>query len=347
MTATRALNETADESEESGTDSREPAGTPGKTPGTVRRHSSWGEKYALPIAWGVLIIVFSLVVPETFLTMGNLSNIVGSQSVLFMLALAALLVCQAGDIDLSLGGIGGIGAILVATLNVNHGVPILLACAIALVVGALCGAFNAIFVVGFKTEPLITTLGTGTFFAGIVFWIANSTTIVGVDQVLSLWTYHTRIAGIPLQFYYCLIVMFIIWYIATYTPLGVRTLFVGQSREVAALSGINVAKVRLSSFVLAGVVAAFAGILYVGTTSSAGPTSVEAFLLPAYAAVFLGATAIHPGRFNAIGTGVAALFLATGVAGLQLLGAQDYVQQLFYGGALVLAVAVARYMRKG
>jgi ribose transport system permease protein len=126
----------------------------------------------------------------------------------------------------------------------------------------------------------------------------------------------------------------------------VRALFVGQSRDVAALSGIKSDRIRWGAFVLAGVVAALAGILYVGTTGSAGPASVGSFLLPAYAAIFLGATTIQPGRFNALGTGVAVLFLATGVAGLQLLGAQDYAQQLFYGGALVLAVTLSRYLRR-
>ncbi|SFL44122.1 ABC transporter permease [Geodermatophilus ruber] len=312
--------------------------------GSVR--GRWGEKAALPVAWLVLFVVFAALAPGTFLSMGNISNILGSQSILFMLALAALLPSRSGDLDLSLGSIGGLAAILVAVLNVNHGVPIALACLIAVVVGALCGAFNGLVVVKFKTEPFIMTLGTGTLFGGLVFWIANSTTVVGVDRGLSMWTYLRQIGGIPVQFFYCLLVMLAIWYVMNYTPLGVRNLFVGQSREVAVLSGINADRIRFGAFVLAGVIAALAGVLYVGTTGSAGPTSVETFLLPAYAAVFLGATTIQPGRFNALGTGVAVLFLATGTAGLQLLGAQDFAQQLFYGGALVLAVAISRYLRR-
>jgi ribose transport system permease protein len=205
---------------------------------------------------------------------------------------------------------------------------------------------NALFVVTFKTGALIMTLGTGTLFGGLIFWIANSTTVVGVDPGLAEWTYLRNLFGVPVQFYYCLLIMLAIWYVSAYTPLGVRTLFVGQSREVAALSGIKADRIRWGAFVLAGVIAALAGVLYVGTTGSAGPTSVQTFLLPAYAAVFLGATSIQPGRFNALGTGVAVFFLATGVAGLQLLGAQDYAQQLFYGGALVLAVTISRYLRR-
>jgi ribose transport system permease protein len=327
---------------------REAEGTPGGSgkPPTRKTRGSWAEKAALPLAWVVLFIIFAALNPDRFLSMGNISNILGSQSILFMLALAALLPSMVGDIDLSLGSIGGLSAILVAVLNVQQGVPIGLACLIAILAGALCGAANALFVVRFKTEPFIMTLGTGTFFGGLVFWIANSTTIVGVSTSLSDWTYIRVIAGVPIQFYYCLLMMLVIWYVATYTPLGVRALFVGQSRDVAALSGIKSDRIRWGAFVLAGVIAALGGILYVGTTGSAGPSSVGSFLLPAYAAIFLGATSIQPGRFNALGTGVAVLFLATGVAGLQLLGAQDYAQQLFYGGALVAAVTLSRYLRR-
>jgi ribose transport system permease protein len=326
---------------------REAQGSPGRGRSDApKAMGRWGEKAALPVAWLVLFIVFAALSPDRFLSMGNISNILGSQSILFMLALAALLPSMVGDIDLSLGGIGGLSAITVAVLNVDHGVPIGLACLIGVAAGAAGGAVNALFVVRFKTEPFIMTLGTGTFFAGLVFWIANSTTVVGVDPALSDWTYLRVIAGVPVQFYYCLLIMLVIWYVSSYTPLGVRSLFVGQSRDVAALSGIKSDRIRWGAFVLAGVIAALAGILYVGTTGSAGPASVGSFLLPAYAAIFLGATTIQPGRFNALGTGVAVLFLATGVAGLQLLGAQDYAQQLFYGGALVLAVTLSRYLRR-
>jgi ribose transport system permease protein len=323
-------------------------GTPSGSgrPPTTKTRGSWAEKAALPLAWVVLFIVFAVQNPDRFLSMGNISNILGSQSILFMMALAALLPSMVGDIDLSLGSIGGLSAILVAVLNVQHGVSIGVACLLAVVAGGLAGAVNALFVVRFKTEPFIMTLGTGTFFGGLVFWIANSTTIVGVSTGLSDWTYIRVIAGVPVQFYYCLLMMLVIWYVSTYTPLGVRALFVGQSRDVAALSGIKSDRIRWGAFILAGVIAALAGILYVGTTGSAGPSSVGSFLLPAYAAIFLGATSIQPGRFNALGTGVAVLFLATGVAGLQLLGAQDYAQQLFYGGALVLAVTLSRYLRR-
>ena len=102
---------------------------------------------------------------------------------------------------------------------------------------------------------------------------------------------------------------------------------------------------RFGSFVAAGVLAAFAAIVFVGNSGSMSPVSFSPFLLPAYAAVFLGATTIRPGRFNPIGTMIAVLFLATGVQGLRILGADDYTQFLFYGVTLVVAVAGSRYLR--
>lgn len=308
--------------------------------------SVWGEKLALPVAWLGLIVAFSILSPDTFPSQGNLASILGTNSVLFVLALSALLPSMVGDIDLSLGYIGGLSSVVIAVLSTDHGWPIVLACLAGVVVGVICGAVNALLVVTFKTEPFIMTLGTGTLFGGVLYWVANSVTITGVSPNLSEWVYLKRVVGIPIPFYYCVVIMLIIWYVSSHTPLGVRSLFVGQSRDVARLSGINSDRIRWASFILAGVIASLAGILDVGRSGSAGPLSVWPTLLPAYAAVFLGATAIKPGRFNPIGTGIAVLFLATGVSGLQLLGAQDYAQQLFYGGALVLAVTLSRYLRR-
>ena len=93
--------------------------------------------------------------------------------------------------------------------------------------------------------------------------------------------------------------------------------------------------------VISAFVASLAGVMYAGLLGGADPSSGQTFLLPAFAAVFLGATAIEPGRFNAVGTFIAVYFLVSGITGLQLLGVADFVQQLFYGAALIVAVALS------
>ena len=304
------------------------------------------ERAALPVAWIVLIIIYTITSPDLFPTWSNISNILGSQAVLFVLALAALMPSFTGDFDLSLGGVMGLAAMVVGVLNTKHDVDILPACLIAVVVAVVAGCLNGFFVVSCDTNALIVTLGMGSVFTGLIFYLAGSNTITGIDESLSKVTFTTKMLGIPVEFYYGLVLMLIVWYVSTYTPLGLRALFVGQSRDVARLSGIRVSRLRWGGFVLGGLIAGLAGVLFVGTTGSADPTASGPYLLPAYAAVFLGATTIKPGRFNALGVGIAVYFLATGVNGLQLLGADNYVQQLFYGAALIAAVVLSRQLRR-
>jgi ribose transport system permease protein len=130
--------------------------------------------------------------------------------------------------------------------------------------------------------------------------------------------------------------------VLSYTAFCQQVLFTGRGREVGRLTGIPVGRVRLMSFVASGVMGAIAGLIYTGTTGSANPSSGTTLLLPAFAAAFLGATCINPGRFNPWGSVVAVYFLVTGINGLSVLGFRPFVQVLFYGGALVVAVMVSQ-----
>lgn len=304
------------------------------------------EQLALPMALVLMFIVFGALRPDVFLTWSNVANILGSQSVLFVLVMAVLIPSIVGDFDLSLGGIMGLSSMVAGVLNVEAKWAILPAIGVGVLAGLAAGFLNGLFVVYFDSDALIVTLGTGSVYTGMIFFLAGSSTVTGVSESLSAWTFSNTLLGIPLEFYYGVIIMLIVWYVSTFTPLGLRAAFVGQSREVALLSGIRVVRMRWWSFTLAGLVAGLAGIFLLGTTGSADPTASVAYLLPAYAAAFLGATSIKPGRFNAFGAGIAVFFLATGVTGLQILGAQNYVQQVFYGAALVLAVVISRQLRK-
>jgi ribose transport system permease protein len=105
-------------------------------------------------------------------------------------------------------------------------------------------------------------------------------------------------------------------------------------------------KQRSWAFIIAAGLAGLAGIAYAGTNGTVDPTAGSDLILPAFAAVFLGATAIRPGRINALGALIAVYFLATGTAGLELLGTQSYIQQIFYGAALVAAITIPKATRE-
>jgi ribose transport system permease protein len=304
------------------------------------------ERYALPFIWLVVCIVFSVLRPSTFPTVANFSSIFGSQAVLVVLTLALLIPLTAGDYDLSVAATLTLSTMLVALLNVNHHWSIYWAMLAALGVGALIGLINGGIVVLVGVDSLITTLGTSTFISGVILWISGSQTISGISPTLVNTVIVDTLFGIPLSFYYSLGLCIVIWYVFEFTPMGRRILFVGKSRSVARLSGVRVGHVRWGALVASGVISAGAGVMYAGTTGAADPSSGLTFLLPAFAAAFLGATSIVPGRFNPIGSFIAVYFLVTGITGLQLLGVPSFVQQLFYGGALVLAVALSQLVKR-
>lgn len=308
--------------------------------------SDIGHRYALLLAWGIVVIIFGVLEPETFLTTANFSSIFGSQAVLVVLTLGLLIPLTAGDYDLSVAAMLTLSAMTVAQLNVVHGWPIGLAILVALLVGAGVGLLNGLVIIIFDIDPFIVTLGSGTFLTGIVLWISDSTTVSGISRTLVEPVILKRFLSIPLGFYYGVILCILLWYLFEYTPLGRRLLFVGRGRSVSRLSGVRVARMRTGAFAASGMISALAGVMWAGTTGAADPSSGLSFLLPAYAAAFLGATAIVPGRFNPWGSIIAVYFLVTGITGLQLLGVKSFVQQLFYGGALILAVVLSQIARR-
>lgn len=303
-------------------------------------------RYGVVLVWIAVLIFFSALRPATFATASNFTTLFSSQAPLGILSLALLIPLYAGDYDLSVASVLTFSGMLVAVLNAQHGVPIWLAIALAVLAGAAFGAVNGIICVGVGIDPFIVTLGTGTFINGLTLWISKSTPISGVSGSLVNWIVVKRLGGLSYEFFYLVIIAAVIFYVFDYTPVGRRILIVGKGREVARLSGIKVKKIRVASFVSAGAISALAGLVYVGTSGSADPTAGTSLLLPAFAAVFLGSTTLAPGKFNPWGTLVAVYFLTTGIEGLSLIGVSTFVQQLFYGGALVIAVVLSRITRR-
>ena len=300
------------------------------------------QRVALPAALLAVVALFGAIEPDTFLTSANAQNILGSQAVLVVVTLGLLLPLTAGEYDLSIAAVLTLSSVVVALLNVQQGWPVGWAGLTAVAVGAAAGFINGALVVRLDASSLVITLGSGTFISGLALWISNSQTIAGVSHSLVDPVTTWKLLGIPLAFVYGLALCVAMWYVLGFTATGRRLLFTGRGRRVARLAGIRVGRARWGAFVASGTISAIAGVLYTGTNGGADPSSGASFLLPAYAAAFLGATSVEPGRFNAWGSFIAVYFLASGVTGLQLLGVASFVQQLFYGGALILAVAISR-----
>jgi ribose transport system permease protein len=224
---------------------------------------------------------------------------------------------------------------------VNHHTPLALAILICLGSGVLLGVVNSLVVVKVGVNSFITTLGTGTILLGLTLEISGSTIISGVPSALTNAVSATHVAGLSLSVFYAFGLAAVLWYVYEHTPLGRYMYFTGFGRDAARLSGVRVDALRFGALVFSAVIATLAGILEVGSLGGADPTAGNNFLLPAFAGAFLGATTIKVGRFNAWGSLIAVYLLQSGITGLEIVGLSGWVDQVFNGVALVLAVMFA------
>ena len=186
------------------------------------------ERLALVFVFAAVVAVFGYLRPESFLTWSNFSTILGSQSVIVVTALGLIIPLTAGDYDLSIANNLTFAATVLAVLNVNHQLPVGLAIAAALAAGAAIGVVNAFFVLYFRMNSLIVTMGVGTFMHGLTLWLGDQQTISGVADSLVNAVIVNRLLGVPLAFYYAFGLCAILWYYLSFTAAGRRLLFVGR-----------------------------------------------------------------------------------------------------------------------
>jgi ribose transport system permease protein len=302
----------------------------------VRLASRWG----LLLAFLVLFGVFSAWVPR-FSTSGNVQDILTSQPPGIFIAYAAMLVLVVGEFDLSIGATLGISQYVVLKLVTHYGLSWGTALVVTLLIGMAIGLANAIAVVGLGINSFIATIGVATILDGLLQWISNGNSPIfgGAPHGFTSLA-QTKTGGIVLPVYYALAAAVLLWVLLEYTVAGRQMRATGANRLAATLSGIPTSRARVTAFVLAGLLSAIAGILVTARIGAADATSGPGFLLPAYAAAFLGATAIRPGFFNVWGTLIAIFLVAVGITGLQLKGAEAWVTPVFNGSVLLAAVAL-------
>src|SRR6202167_2749576 len=295
--------------------------------------------------WGLLVllilllIVFSLLRPDTFPTLFNIKSILNNKSVQALLALAVFIPMTANHFDLSAGFNLGISQVLAIGLQ-GQGLPWWAAVVAVLLMGALVGFVNGVLVTRIKIDSFIATLGTGTVLYGLNAWYTGGQQVLA-DLPPAFLAISASLGVVPLPALYTLVVSLTLWVVFEYLPLGRYLYVLGASPRAAELNGISARRYVTLGFVVAGTLAAFAGIV-LQSQLQIGQSSVgQEYLLPAFTAALLGATSIRPGRVNVWGTVLAVAVLAVTVAGLNQLGAPFFVEPLFNGGMLILAVGLA------
>jgi ribose transport system permease protein len=288
----------------------------------------------------LLIVAFSIALPETFPTTANLQTILGSQAVPTLLALAVVIPLVAGEFDLSVGGTLGVSAVFTA-YAASKGVAVPLVFVLAILIGCVVGVVNGFLVTKIGVSAFIATLGMGTVLVGGNLLMSGGNVLFeGIPTTLTDIA-GREVLGLPIVVFYAALLALLLWYVLEWTPMGRYLRATGSGREAARLTGVRTDKWLFLSFVIAGAIAALAGFMQTSRVGSAPPDVGPNFLLPAYAAAFLGATTIHAGRFNVWGTVVGVLVLAVGITGLNLAGAAFWVPPVFNGVALIVAVSVA------
>jgi ribose transport system permease protein len=292
-------------------------------------------------AWALLVVVFGLWVPDTFLTAATVQSIGANQAVTAILAMALILPLAAGLFDLSIAATLGVSAVLSLYLQ-GHGMAVAPSILLCVLAGAAIGAVNGLLVVGLRISSFIATLGMSSVLAALAYGISGGNQLVAAPRNRFVPLGQDSLLGVPNPVWYAIAIALVLLYVTEWTTVGRYAHAIGGNGEAARLVGIRVDRVVFGALVNAGALAAVAGVVLAAQLGSASSDLGPSYLLPAFSAVLLGATQIKTnGRVNVPGTLVAVVLLATGIYGLQLIGAPSFVSQLFNGLALILAVALS------
>ncbi len=285
----------------------------------------------------VLAAVMTLAEP-LFFTERNLQNLAVQSAVIAVLGLGQLVVVLTRGIDLSVGSIVGLSAVLVAHTFTDGVGPGLVCCAIAVGAGCVAGLVNGVaFVKGQIPHPFIVTLATLGVLRGITYIVSDGNTIPDVPPIVA--TLGADFVGpIPVPAIVVAVLALLLYLVIRRTVYGRWIYAIGGNPEAARLSGIPVDRVLISVYVISGLFAGIAGLLVAGRTGSGYPAAGETFELDAIAAVFIGGASFFGGRGSVANALVGALVIGTIRNGLDLLGVGPYWQLIGVGTIIYAAV---------
>ena len=312
------------------------------------REASLGQKiarlipvYGLVILTVLLILLFSLLLPQTFPTLLNLRSILSDKSLIALLSLAAMVPMMTGKIDLTVGYGIVLWHILAITLQIHAGLPWPVAVVLVILAGAAFGWFNGMLVEIARIDSFIATLGTGTVIYAVALWYTGGRQMIGNLPPSFFLVNSGSILGMPITAFYVLVIALLLWVVTEYLPIGRYLYAIGANPRAAELNGIPTRRYVIGAFMASGAITAIAGVV-LAARLRIGQASVGLdFLLPALVGAFLGSTTIKPGRVNVWGTIVGVVILAVGISGIQQFGGAFWVEPMFNGVTLLSAIGFA------
>jgi ribose transport system permease protein len=291
----------------------------------------------------VLSAVLWIATPH-FLTASNLVNVVEQSAIIGIIAVGMTFVIISGGIDLSVGSIVALAGIVFG-LAAHSGVPIAAACLLGLGCGTLCGVINGALVTVGRLPPFIATLGMMSVARGAALLLSDGRPISGFPTGFRLLATGS-VLGLPVPAALMLAGYAAAHVMLSRTLLGRYSYAIGGNEEASVLSGLNVRRVKVTVYALAGLCSAITSLLLVARLDSAQPIAGMSYELDAIAAVVIGGTSLLGGAGSVIGTLVGALIMAILRNGLNLLGVSSYVQQIAIGTVIVAAVLIDMALRR-
>lgn len=302
--------------------------------------------YVVYISFIGIFILFSVILFDRgFLSGQNLLNITRQTAMISLMAIGTTFVLSAGEIDLSIGSIVALSA-LVTAISLRINLNMWLAILAGLSIGASIGFINGIIVTKIRVPSFLITLGTMTIVAGLARWITNLEAIPVTNDTFNYIFGNGKVVGIPILLIWTLVFLIIGQIFLKKTSFGRRVLSTGGNKISSLFTGINVDRIKIAVFIISGLSASFAGILYTGRLEGARYTLGQADLLLVIAAVIIGGTRLSGGKGTCVGSVVGSLIMGMIANGLVLMNLNIALQMVFRGLIIIIAVSFSLRERK-
>ncbi|MEO2075286.1 MAG: ABC transporter permease [Bacillus sp. (in: firmicutes)] len=294
-------------------------------------------KYGIYIAFAILFVILSIT-SESFLTTTNIINILRQVSIIGIVAIGMSFVIITGGIDLSVGSIMALSAVVAASFaQADSSYSILIPMIIGVTVGLACGLINGVLVAKWKVAPFIATLGMMTAARGLAMVYTDGRPVIGLSS-----SYNNigsgYILGFPIPVLAFLVIVLVGIFILNFTVFGRHVFATGGNEQSAKLSGIHISTVKIGVYAISGLLAGIGGMILSSRIMSGSPVLGQGYELDAIAAVVIGGTSLFGGVGSLLGTLVGVLIIGVMNNGLDLLNVSSYYQQILKGAIIVIAV---------
>jgi ribose transport system permease protein len=281
-----------------------------------------------------------------FITAGNLAAIARQTAVITIMAMGMTMVIVAGGIDLSVGSIVGLTAVVGSMSMVAGGGAVLPGIAIAIIIGALCGLLNGTAVTRLRIPAFIVTLGAMGIYRGIGLYVSDGNAVVGLPQSAGFLAERNILRVIPLPLVLVLILAVVVHFALRHMRLGRYCYAIGSNIEAARYAGINVNRYQIAYYTILGALSGLAGAIETSRTVTGQPNAGETYELNVIASVVIGGGSLSGGQGTVVGTIIGSLIMGVLANGGNLLQISPFIQKIVIGAVIVLAVTFDEYQRR-